>query len=359
MTNVEKALDFAKLNGSNYRDWSWRMKLYLSAKGLFEHAEGTGHRPADGGEHDAERSKFDKEAHQAHAVICLAVEDSQLVHVRNSENAADAWKALKDQFNKVSLLQKVRLRQKYYGLRLQDGDDLTEHINKLKQLHDELRDLGAEIEDNELAMTLLGSLQLKKYEPLILTLDCSGETNMSFERVKQLLLRNDDRASDSQLDVTELAHVAGSWRRRGGGEQRTNFTPVPCYNCQKSGHLARDCPDRPNSYGDGRDYRGDFRGHDSGYRGGRGGYYNQRSQHGTEIGLYSFTVPLAKGFKMQKNWVVDSGASMHMTSDIDLMDNYVQFSEMRQVQLGDGRVIDAVGKGAISCQLGLYGNEMS
>ena len=39
--------DFPKLDGSNYRDWSWYMKLSLLDKGLFDYVDGTIAQPED------------------------------------------------------------------------------------------------------------------------------------------------------------------------------------------------------------------------------------------------------------------------------------------------------------------------
>ena len=46
-------------------------------------------------------------------------------------------------------------------------------------------------------------------------------------------------------------------------------------------------------------------------------------------------------------WIIDSGASQHMTSNRDLLINYQKFSEPEPVVLGDGRSVDALGAGEI------------
>jgi hypothetical protein len=47
-------------------------------------------------------------------------------------------------------------------------------------------------------------------------------------------------------------------------------------------------------------------------------------------------------------WIIDSGASQHMTSSRDLLMNYQEFSESEPVVLGDGRSVHALGTGEIS-----------
>jgi hypothetical protein len=46
MTDVSlNSLKIAKLNGSNYRTWSFNMRLYLESLDLFEYADGTAETP--------------------------------------------------------------------------------------------------------------------------------------------------------------------------------------------------------------------------------------------------------------------------------------------------------------------------
>ena len=69
---------------------------------------------------------------------------------------------------------------------------MLEHINKLRSLHDQLKEVGVEIDDKEFAMTLLASLP-EDYEPVITALDAVGEGDLSYEKVNNTLLNEVDR----------------------------------------------------------------------------------------------------------------------------------------------------------------------
>ena len=47
------------------------------------------------------------------------------------------------------------------------------------------------------------------------------------------------------------------------------------------------------------------------------------------------------------DWIIDSGASQHMTSSRDLLMNYQEFWEPEPVVFGDGRSVHALGTGEI------------
>ena len=46
-----------------------------------------------------------------------------------------------------------------------------------------------------------------------------------------------------------------------------------------------------------------------------------------------------------EGWLIDSGASRHMTNNKDSLSNYQQFTKTEPVTLGDGKVVEALGKG--------------
>ena len=190
------ALRFAKMNGSNYRAWVFNMRLYLESLDLFDHVTGKAAAPGEDASDETQRN-FNLGAKKAWTHICLAIEPERQLHVRETKTAKEAWDALKKQFARESLLQKVRLRQQYHSCRFHSEDNMLEHISKLRSLHDQLKEMGVEIDDKELAMTLLASLP-EDYKPLITALDAVGEGNLSYEKVKNMLLNQVDRSKDSR-----------------------------------------------------------------------------------------------------------------------------------------------------------------
>ena len=46
-------------------------------------------------------------------------------------------------------------------------------------------------------------------------------------------------------------------------------------------------------------------------------------------------------------WIINSGASQHITANRDLLVNYCEFPEQEPVALGDGRSVNAYGYGQV------------
>ena len=60
----------------------------------------------------------------------------------------------------------------------------------------------------------------------------------------------------------------------------------------------------------------------------------------------AFTASVDSTCQMDK-WLVDSGASSHMTWERNILTNFQQFEQRQKVSLGDGRTVDAVGVGDV------------
>ncbi|CEG46576.1 FOG: Transposon-encoded proteins with TYA, reverse transcriptase, integrase domains in various combinations, partial [Plasmopara halstedii] len=105
-----------------------------------------------------DQSTFKRKARKALAIICLAMEDSQLPLVRSAKDAYDAWSRLEGHFEKKSLANKLFLRRRFFTAKMDEGDDVLTHINKMKTLAEQLDVVGAPVTEDDLVITLLGSL---------------------------------------------------------------------------------------------------------------------------------------------------------------------------------------------------------
>ena len=50
-------------------------------------------------------------------------------------------------------------------------------------------------------------------------------------------------------------------------------------------------------------------------------------------------------------WIIDSGASKHMTSDRKQLLNYGEFEKPCNISVGDGHIVNAIGEGDIYVKL--------
>ncbi|CAB4029134.1 RNA-dependent DNA polymerase [Paramuricea clavata] len=311
-TSSDFALKITKLNGSNYRNWAFNIRLYLQSFDLYGHVDGSAVSPGEDAS-DAVKQAFRTASKKAWTYICLAIEPGQQIHVRDTTTAKQAWDALKNQFQRESILQKIRLRQQYYTCKFHSGGNMLAHINNMRSLHDQLKEMGINVDDKELAMTLLGSLP-EEFKPLITALDAVGENNLSYEKVKGMLLNDVDRKSDMKKNEDAFSAQRGfSAKGKDGRDMR--------------GHFARDCPKKnPKNKKFANVVKGE----------------QEEDVHEVTNQEALFT----SNDDSNCGWIIDSGATQHMTSEKNRLVNYVEFKQPCKVNLGDDRTIFAFGKGA-------------
>ncbi|CAA0822792.1 Uncharacterized mitochondrial protein AtMg00810 [Striga hermonthica] len=187
--------------------------------------------------------------------LCLA--DEVMYHVMHLKSADDIWKKLESQFMSKTLTTKLYLKQRLYGLKMQEGNDLGQHVNIFNQVVTDLASLKVKMEDEDKAMILLCSLP-SSYEHMVTTLTY-GKEMIKTEEITSALLAHNQRKQKSgeSSSQSDSLYVKGN-QDRGRRQVRDNSgnrnfrsksrdkskgrTTMTCYKCKEQWHFKRDCP---------------------------------------------------------------------------------------------------------------------
>ncbi|KAG6614416.1 Copia proteinlike [Phytophthora cinnamomi] len=299
-----------KFDGTNFHTWKFKMAMVLEERDLWEVTSGEIKL-----EHCAttlDQTTFKRKSRKALAIICLAMEDSQLPLVRSAKDAYDAWSKLEGHFEKKSLANKLFLRRRFFTTMMAEGDDVLEHINKIKTLAEQLDAVGAPVSEDDLVITLLGSLS-ESYQFLITALESRADS-LSWELVTARLLHEDMKRKEQAQK----------------GRQATANKASACHYCGEQGHWIAKCPVRIRENAE-----------------------RQRPQRANvaqsedDSGDFLFSVGGGSNTtKSNEVWLVDSGATQHMTSSKKFARSYKKISPV-DVHLADDGVVQAIGRGDI------------
>ena len=102
--------------------------------------------------------KWEEMQAQACATIRLCLTDQIMYHVMDETSPKKIWDKLEEQFMSKTLTRKLYLKRKLYGLKMQEGSDLAEHINVFNQLIADLGKVDVKIDEKGRAIILLCSL---------------------------------------------------------------------------------------------------------------------------------------------------------------------------------------------------------
>ncbi|GMF60305.1 unnamed protein product [Phytophthora fragariaefolia] len=209
-----------------------------------------------------------------------------------------------------------------------EGDGVLEHINKIKTLAEQLDAVGAPVSEDDLVITLLASLN-ESYQFLITAMESRADS-LTWELVTARLLHEDLKRKEQGGGAGGTAHEGQAFMTSGNGKNkgRQALKASACHYCGEQGHWIAKCPVRI-----------------------RENTERQKPQRANVANEEEFDAdyPFSVGggaTKSSEGWLVDSGATQHMTYSKVYIKNYKKMTPV-DVRLADDGVVQAVGSGDI------------
>ena len=318
-----------KLGDDNYHVWKQKVELLLAFKELDDHITEP-ERPID----TDNWSEWKKKDAKAKAIIGLTLSDDHLDHVRGAETALEMWNSVVNIFQRRTLLNKLKARRNFYSAQMLDGEKVLTYINRVRQLASDLKSMDVEVEDEDIAMSVLCGLP-GKFEHLIVAIDTVADNSkLSLDFVKSRLLQEEQRM-DERTPVNKSNSALMTSRKTNRYCtycKRNNHTEQYCFKKEKDERLAR----KTSSSGlvsKGVQNHGDD---------------NESDSSGDYVCLMSNTSRVERA--SSHYWYIDSGATSHMTFDREL---FTEFKSVNAYDVGMGNAssVKAVGKGTVSLNI--------
>jgi hypothetical protein len=273
------------------------------------------------------------------ANIHLALADEVLSSVAKKKTTKEIWDTLTKLYESKSLHNMIFLKRRLYTLRIPETTTVTDHINTIRTLFSQLTALGQQIEENEHAELLLQSLP-DSYDQLIINFTNNIILDyLIFNDVAIAILEEEnrrknkgDKNSSNQAEALLVSRGRSAERgssgsqRQGRSKSRSKKT-VKCYNCGIKGHFKKDCWFKKGIENTAESSKPQ-------------GCVASTLEDG-EV-LYSEVATVSTDRKeLTEVWLMNSGATWHMTSNQDWFDTYESISQ-GSVFMGNDHALEIV-----------------
>jgi transposase InsO family protein len=249
--------------------------------------------------------------------------------VYNETSGKAAWEALRIHHQTGTMTSRLITMKKLNNSRLEEGESMTAHWTKMTNLFNRLSDLGNPLTEEQKITYIINSVE-DDYEATTSGILTWSAEQLTMARVKEKLLEAYERKKERKDDSAMRARFNSRPRPRGKSGFNAAGKPI-CYECEEEGHIKRDCPKLKKNQEDLRYKLNRIRG-------------NKAAEEGAEyVGcFYSSPSELS-------SWVIDSGATSHVTADRSL------FTEMRRVDatvvVANGEKVKARGAGKVEIRV--------
>ncbi len=325
MTLANREAKLPEFNGGeeNFTEWRIKSALVLESLGLWDVV---GNDIKKNGK--LELAEVRQKDTRARNLIVQSVSGLAFRVVAFEKTAFASWQKLLQQYESRDQANLFVLQQDLMASRMPEGGDVMDHLTTMRAKADHIRALGGMIDDINVCVLIINSLPHSWKDFKTAARVAGGSIN---DLSRQLMAEKASRKLQDP-EPTEMLAVAKeepsierlcrlmeshlSKRRPGPRRNRPN---VECFKCHEIGHFARDC-----------------------------------RLHNEQVTRLYLISPKVRKFATTKSiWIVDSGATSHMSPHLDIMDQLQPCS--RLVSLGDGHVIRVKQKGVIKIRVIING----
>lgn len=313
---MEKKDGVIVLNDRNWETWKFQMSITLKSKKLYDCIE----KPLD------EKSDGEKD-NRAQELIATRVEEKVLAYLLSCQSAYDMWQKLCTVYESQSKVSVHLLQQKFYNLKYEPP--IVSFISKTEDIVSKLKIQGEEISEKMIITKIIMSLP-DDYRHFSSAWESVTEKEQTLQNLTARLLIEEERIlkDDSEPQMTTALLAKGSFKRNSQNQYHKK-EEVSCFQCGKVGHFKKDCRLRKCNYC------------------GKTGHLYKDCRSRLNKNRDSEPRAFITTETTETGWIMDTGATDHMSYQKELFTEYTEVKTARFVIIGDGRELKVEGFGKI------------
>lgn len=344
-----------KFDGSNFVVWKAQVEAYMRVKECWQALSlprPTGDKP----EKIQAQSNWDEQDQIARAILLLSLSDEQAMMVCHLTTASQIWKRLVDAHEQHSQASRVVLQRQFFEVCMKDKEKVIEYVSRVQSIYNQLVQAGVMMNEETLVGRIVSGLtpefhgfmtnwannvatsqilsellpRLTAEESLISTIRKMENLALVVENKRQLFRkpRKNTNKKDKVNPNKNNSESTSKNKPTGKGDYKRR---IKCYGCGQLGHIHAQCKRNPKD--------------------------DKDKPPSEEVAVAEGLVAETFVAVSSSEWILDSGASDHMTFDGSNFVSFQPFDVPRIVKLGDVGEIESLGVGELLMASKLNGRE--
>jgi hypothetical protein len=307
---------------------------------------------------NARRPSYKKRQAKAKGVIFDSVKDSMMPLIAHLRTVKEFFDALANLYEKKAPNQKRTLKKQLRTLKMEKDETISAFFSKIAQTRDQLAAIGVAVDDDDLVQAAVDGLP-ESWETFLSSVN-GREVQPNFKRLWHDCLEEEGRLKSINEPSTVKDHAlsakAKKWKKftqhKGKGKYshpHSHLSKVICFNYNKLDHYEKDCRNPPSQQKRKGRFHASVATEEEEPQRNRTKFVTKEQEQCKE----SYLVSALSGVvtKSEEIWLVDGGASKHMTSFKQNLVNYRDKKLNVKVELSDDGTYAIKGVGSTYFQL--------
>lgn len=355
-----------KFDGTNFAVWKAQMQAYLTIKECADVLKKEKPSPSKDGTIPGD---WEQKNNLAKAIILLSLDDQKASLVCHLSEAKQIWLRLIEAHEMSSSASKVALQREFFDCQMKRGENVTDYVSRLQGIYSQLLQCGVGMTEDTLVGRIVSGLTQEYHIFMTNWSNSTGVQSLKelipkLTAEEQLIRKFDKSSKDNYALMAEKSRPTfQSGQRKAPTQQssgqssnrpstsqtgqQTNSSPssqadtrkknIRCYNCGARGHLKPDCtkPKKPKQKSE------------------------QKQAVVAEAIVAEIITAEANVVVGEREWLIDSGASQHMSSDRSTFKSFKSYDSPDTIKLAGHGELECLGVGDVELISFVEGGKVS
>jgi len=239
------------MDKSDYHAWKMSLDLNLEENDVMDYVKGRVKEPPSSAP-VAAKTKYKKGEVKAKKIIVDSIHKPLVAYISDLETSKEMYDTLVGMFKVNNANQVLFLKNKLKDIKMDRGESIQSYFMRITEIKNDLLPIGEVIGDRELTLISLGGLT-REWDVFNTTI-LNNHRILGFDKLlarctqREIRMMERDKPSNRNNPTAFSTH-AKSKNNVGPRRQCEGFKPRlkegrkgRCFNCNRFGHFARECP---------------------------------------------------------------------------------------------------------------------